>query len=532
MLSLEIAKKEKWLIIFILAITFIYSAYIWLAPHNRFNTPDEVVNSFFSERLANGENLRAPAPLNKIAGETIVRPRWVHILDNDIVLAGFIGFPLILAIFGWVFSVSVLPFITPIFAIFGLGALYLLGRDLINRRAAWLIIILTSVTPAYWYYHSRSFFHNALFFDLVLVGMWLWYQALKKQKIIWYLLTGLILGLAISVRSSEVFWLATAFGVWSAYCYKQIIWRYIAWLVLGLILGIAPVLVVNYLTYGQLFIVGYSGGITLPAAGGESITKFISQVILPFGFHPRVMWQIFLHYIVQFSWWWFILVLVGTGYVIKKWQTLSQEVKGLFLMSLVVSAWLLVVYGSWWFSDNPDPTAVTLGSSYVRYFLPLYILGLWPASFYLADLWLKKYGRIIVSSIIIIFITLSANLVLWGKDEGLVFLQQRLWQFENVSRVVQGITPSDSVIVAPGRTDKFFWPERQVIVSFASIREYQAVGRLVKAGIPVYLFNLTFSEVQLVEWQNKLKIADLELKLEKDNLLEHSLYKFLQVNTP
>ena len=43
-------------------------------------------------------------------------------------------------------------------------------------------------------------------------------------------------------------------------------------------------------------------------------------------------------------------------------------------MSLVVSAWLLVVYGSWWFSDNPDPTAITLGSSYVRYFLPLYIL--------------------------------------------------------------------------------------------------------------------------------------------------------------
>ena len=49
------------------------------------------------------------------------------------------------------------------------------------------------------------------------------------------------------MRSSEIFWLATAFGVWSAYCYKQIIWRYLPWLILGLILGIAPVLVVNYL---------------------------------------------------------------------------------------------------------------------------------------------------------------------------------------------------------------------------------------------------------------------------------------------
>src|SRR5574338_449478 len=103
--------------------------------------------------------------------------RWLMLI---VVLAAFLfrvfnwGLPLILGWVGGVVGTQALPYLTPLGAIFGLLALFGIVRELTtgNKPAAWLASLLLMLTPAFWYYHSRSFFHNALFLDFLLAAIY------------------------------------------------------------------------------------------------------------------------------------------------------------------------------------------------------------------------------------------------------------------------------------------------------------------------------------------------------------------------
>ena len=60
-----------------------------------------------------------------------------------------------------------------------------------------------------------------------------------------------------------------------------------------------------------------------------------------------------------------------------------------FLVFLTVSTILIFYYGSWKFNDNPDPTRFTIGNSYTRYWLPIYLMMIPLAS--LAIVYLSRF---------------------------------------------------------------------------------------------------------------------------------------------
>lgn len=516
-------------------IAIVLGAVVWYASFNfnlpaRYNSPDEAANAFFAARLAGGQWLPLPAPLNEAAGRAIIHPRSTVVYNQQIIPASFLGWPLTLGLVGRLLGQGIMLYLAPLFAIVGLVFFYLIVLSLTNRRAAVIALILLAALPAYWYYHSRSFFHNAAFIDLLLVVVWCGLKAVRTNRARWFWWTGLAGGLALSLRTAEIFWLFTAAVIWFSWFRRQISLKYL-WLTLaGGLAGLAPIFISNYFIYGFPLSFGYQPDLFL-LPDIHKATSLVGELILPFGFSSHTIKQTIVNYLLSLTWWWALLALAGVAWAIFKWRELSREFKALLITSLIISLWLVVVYGSWSFSDNPDPRAITLGTSYMRYFLPLLALSLIPAAAALARLtYLKlKLGQAAVVLIIGVYLLLSLNIVWFDSQEGLSALRQNIKRFQQTSWEVQNLTPTTAVIVS-GRTDKFFWPERAVIYELKTPADYAAVRQLLKRGWPVYNFHPTWPPAGLAQMNKKLLGFNLRLQPVKYGWQDFSLYEIKLVN--
>ncbi|MDZ4229982.1 MAG: glycosyltransferase family 39 protein [Candidatus Veblenbacteria bacterium] len=500
-----------------------YSDFSWGLPW-RFNSPDEAANAFFAQRLAQGESLAAPAGLNDITQNPIVHPRSAHVVNSQLAPASFLGLPLILGFVGRLAGEAVLPYLTPLGAILGLLCFYGMVRELSSRRAAWLATGLLIFTPAFWYYHSRAFFHNALFFDFLLLAVYLLLKALKGKKVWLYLGSGLALGLALSLRTSEVFWITAAGALWLGLSWRQVTWRYLPLFMLGALLSFSPVLFTNYQIYGSILSVGYKQDLLLTSDLKQAI-GLLQQLVLPFGLHPRVILTTVTNYLVELTWWWAVLAAAGIVYFLAAWRKQSSQAKVFASAVLVMCVWLVVVYGSWQFNDNPDPSAVTLGTSYVRYWLPLYGLLLWPAGVALARVLDFKWGREITVAVVGGYIVLSGLLVWWEPQEGLWAVKENVNRFQVWSQEVQAVTEPNSVIVS-GITDKIFWPEREVVYALVNPVDYEAIHKLLVNNIPVYWFHPTWRPADITTMNTRLSPYGLTVATKQIGWQDFSLYQF------
>ncbi|MBI5465827.1 MAG: glycosyltransferase family 39 protein [Candidatus Kerfeldbacteria bacterium] len=507
----------------------LYSSFSWGLPASRYNSPDEAANAYFAGRLAQGQTLAAPVPLNNKLPAPIIHPRSTVVVQGNLVPASFLGWPLLAGAWGRIFGAGWLPFLTPLGAILGLLCFYSIIRELFDRRTAVISTMLLVFLPAYWYYHARSLFHNALFFDLLLASAWFMLQSLRQQKSWYYLGAGLAVGLAVAVRTSEIFWILSSGLLWLVLSWRQVKPRYLPLLGLGALLGFAPVLWANYAVYGQVLSVGYRAGLKFPLSDLRATTSLLGELILPFGFHPRAILSNTYNYLLGLSWWWAVLATGGLAWLLARWRGLSSEQRAFTLKGFLACLWLVVLYGSWSFHDNPDPQAITLGTSYVRYWLPLYAFLLWPAGAFLSWLWGLKAGwlRAAVAGLVGVYTILSFTLVFYDPQEGLLKIRANIKRFEQVGRAVQQATEPESVIVS-GNTEKNYWPERQEIVSLLNPSDYQTVRQLLEAGTPVYRFHPTWSPPDL-RYMNERQLAQAGLKLAPVRLgfEDHSLYKFL-----
>jgi len=209
------------------------------------------------------------------------------------------------------------------------------------------------------------------------------------------------------------------------------------------------------------------------------------------------------------------LVLVG-----------EKRQRGWVLMTVIVSAILIVIYGGWNFTDNPDPTIVTIGTSYVRYWLPIFVL----TTPLIAEslIWLANRTRavtarpIILAGLVVSMIGLSIHPVFFAPD-GLAITRANLMDFAQTQQQVVNATEPSSVIVVD-RDDKFLWPDRQVIQPLRSDFTYASLPIIAKSA-PLYYFGITFPQTDLDYLnQQKLKGLGLQIRLIK-TIGEESLYK-------
>lgn len=520
----ELSGKELiWLLVAGLAAVLVYACFSWGLPW-RFNSPDEAANAFWSSRVAQGQTLFLIDPLNSLAGFPVLHPRSAYVQGDRLLPGSFLGLPLLAGAIGQLAGLGATSYVTVAGALLGLICWYLILRHYFNRRVAVVGFVLVAALPGFWYYHARSWFHNGLFVDLVLAAWYASLWAINKKSRLWHLLSGVIMGLSLTVRSSEVFWITAIAVVWFGSYYRQLSWSDLLLVVVGGVVGFSPVCLANISIYGVPLALAYQIGQGGAMSFGTSVS-LLGQLILPFGFHPHtILWSVG-QYLIKLQWWWFILVAAGWLSWWRSNQTASQEERILVIISWLAAGWLVILYGSWLFYDNPDQQSVTIGTSYVRYWLPAQILLLWPAAKVLGN-WLNDRRRYVALVILLIYAGLSAWLVLWQGDEGLFKIRNNIKRFATVSQQVRQLTEPNSVIVS-GRTDKFFWPERRVMFEAQTADDLSAIVNLLRSGVSVYWFHPTWTEQQLLNLQqDRLSARGLTLTPLPETWDGFTLYRF------
>jgi hypothetical protein len=174
---------------------------------------------------------------------------------------------------------------------------------------------------------------------------------------------------------------------------------------------------------------------------------------------------------------------------------------------------------------------VTIGTSYTRYWLPIFIMAI-PFMAMLLDqflTWFKKWRWLQTIVSIAFFAPLiyfSTNLTVLAGSENLFKVKENIYKYENLSQSINQLTEEDAVIIVD-QMDKAVFPQRQVVVFLMNYEIFRPMPRLVKIH-PVYYFTLMPSKD--IEYINQRKIKEYNLRFEFVEDFElGSLYKLNSV---
>jgi len=578
-----IAKFWHWPILIIIAAGFFvgtasFNYYLQKDDFVKWISPDETANYTFAKLYAQTGSLEIFEKYNLYV-EDIIHPRSFRSDNGYLKPVSFLGLALIYGKIASIIGYKILPYLTPFFGAIGIIFFYLLIKKIFGRRNALLSAFLLASFPVYTYYSARSMFHNVLFTVLLIIGLYFTVlmgsrkkESEKKIKVDWAELVyaalgGVFVGLAAITRSSELLWMAPIFFLLWVFNIRNVGLTRLLVFVSFFLFALTPALFWNQILYGAPANGGYpemnrslanikeaSSGLAKATlkprlAQYKELFLKLKDNIFVFGFHPRDSWKTFNNYFIAMFPWIFWPALIGFLAFFSGWKKIKKK-HLLFAASLaVVSLILVIYYGSWKFNDNPDPSQITIGNSYTRYWLPIYLGALPFVSVLVLRLTdfkkkeefgifgrLKRYSEIFVSisgraSFIVLIFFISIFFVLYGSNEGLV----QAFRIERATKsqldAVLALTEKNSTIITRYH-DKLFFPERKVIIGLFDDKNMIALyARLVKKA-PVYYYNFAFPDKDY-EYLNSRKLADFSLGINeiKKTTDQFALYK-LYIVTP
>ncbi len=464
----------------------------------RFNTPDEVINYYFSSQYARTGNLYYLEPLNNFM-HRVIFPRWALVVGNKVTPGNFLGLDLIYGALAKVFGLGVIAFLTPFFSVLAVIFFYLLLKKIFTQSVALVGATLLLFFPAFWYYASRTMFHNILFLSLLITGLYFLLRLLEANKheeepaspsgrrelartnlFIFAILTGLCFGLALITRTSEIFWifLMILMVLMILKPPLKLLWPYFILILALIAICFVPVFYHNKILYDNYFFTGYNLKTMTDnlETGQVAAISAVRAILLPFGFHPRVMLSVIYNYFIKLFWPWVILWLVGLILFLRTKKT--REQKMYLAVLLVVSCYLLIYYGSWFFSDSPL-AGPSLGSSYVRYFLPVFIFNLPLIAFLLVKLWQQKIiGKILWLTVICWLLIVGFGQVFWRGPEALASIKDQVIKYNIQARDLLKKTAAADIILLDASADKIFFPERQRLIVPQNGVEWPEIKRI------------------------------------------------------
>lgn len=527
---------------------FIVYSFLALTAPPRFNSPDENANHYFTGIFAESGYLYSFESLN-LAVPGLIHPRSVRVVDDFLVPGGFIGLPVIYGSVARVFGLGVTPFLTAFMAVLASLAFVSIVAKFFGRPTGYLAGWLLLINPVWWYQASRAFMPNSLFVSLLILAAWFMLvaplAALKGDRtrrrwdVFWRadgVVAGVLLGLALSVRLSEIYWIFLAMAAIIVASFKKIPWSRLLLLLFFTVLMLLPFMGMNRSLYGSWTGTGYGSGLggvpveDLPAGRGAQLLGPLQPFLFPLGFAPRTAWRNFWTYGVAFFWWWSVLVgaslLVAAVHWLRRRPTASGPAPRAFAVAAVlVGLWLSLFYGSWTIHDNPDPQAVTIGTSYLRYWLPLFVLSTVPVAWALTLFIgrLPKPWRKPLLGLFLAGLTLVSGLSVFGsEEEGLLAVRASLSRYDREVEQVLAATEPDALIIVD-RADKLLFPERRVMYPLRSETTFAALPKLLGRA-PLYYFGITFPEKDL-DYLRREKLPPLGLTIEPvSQFREESLY--------
>ena len=544
---------------------FCLFSYLNFTAPLRFNSPDETANFFFILKFAETGELWHFEGLNLFL-EDILHPRSIQAYDGFLLPGGFLGIIFIYGLIAKLITPDYVIYLTPLFAVLAGWAWFGILNKLFNKWVGFVALFLVWVHPAWWYYTMRGLLPNVLFVSLGIIALYFifahpFYCARRKREFnkniffdnLDWIIAGVFLGFSLAVRPSEVFWMAFVGLLLVLFNIKKVNWLGLAMFFVAMFIAFSPVLFFNNTLYGGPFSTGYQSitnqlqADTALEAIEEStsvtetepqdvLNPYIEKIkilVVPFGIHLRAVWNNFLDYYVKFNWWYSIFIALGLVMVIV--NLFRKKVSWKFFQYLIiygiVSAWLILVYGSWEFTDNINIGNITIGNSYLRYWLPSFILGtpLIGCFVYQIGKLLKYRALQIIWAVclIILFGCFGFWKVFFGEDEGILYVQNNLKRYEYVSEKVIELTESDAIIITE-RSDKIFFPRRRVAYPLMN----ETVQRLLSGmylNAPVYYYNVSFTDEILLEL-NESVFKPIGFKLvPMVEFGNETLYKFYKI---
>lgn len=602
----QAARHYRLLIVLFLAGCFFYGSYSYISRMQagnfiKWTSPDETANYQFAKLYGQTGEISLFEGYNVLAGDIMI-PRSLRSDNGTMKPVSFLG---MIIIYGKIVShtsYKILPFLTPFFA--SLGAIFyflLLGRIFGKRNAFYSTLLLLSF-PVYFYYSARSMFHNVLFITLLTIGSYFSVAAVQtkdaKQKFLdhnWknfnykkFLLPalgGFFIGLAIITRTSELLWLGPVLlFLWIINIKKIGICR-LAVFAGFIMLGVLPSLYWNQILHGSPISGGYPAmnqSIHNIAQNGTQLVKgaissqgsgFIKDNfvnlknnIFHFGFNADRSLKVFAYYFVFMFPWLFWPAVIGLVIFAERFNKWGKKHWG-YIISLAITAVVLIFYyGSWDFHDNPDKSSHTIGNSYTRYWLPIY-LGAMPLAvsamlkfFNALYLCLQKYfaplgkylknhigsnlkkalgglsRKFFVGSLMAIAVFCiclwSVNFVLFGSEEGLYFLYMKQAQVRDEYAKVMKETENNSIIITQYH-DKLFFPERKVIVGLFDDPAMMTIYNKLIKKLPVYYYNFTFDK-KTIDHLNNSRLPKYGFRIKEVERInfDFTLYKLNKYDPP
>lgn len=445
---------------------------VWNGGRNGvFNSPDANANYYFARRIFEGKGLGIELPTPATPAYQYLFTRSTRVIGNTVVPSGFTGIVLIYGFASRLLFLDLLVFWTIVAACAGMWAFYRLVSQFFSHPSGLLSLFLLAVHPAWWYYTNDSLLPNVLFVSLVLIAFSMLYKAVHASVAHWYEYgaVGFLFGAAFLVRSIEFLWILPIliFMIWQYYN------------VLKTRMVIVSIVTAVILVALSMWYISLSSPLVTPFGYALQGVRVASAAGLgsPFAFHPRLILNNAWNYLFLLFWPYTLLAVVSLFFLAR----FDHEKMKALLYTFVYSAIaLLLMYGSWKLSDSPDPNRVTIGTSYVRYFLPLYIFmipliasGLIAMS---KKMSVKRTRILLVAtfSLLIIFLFVTAVV---ESPESIVSKYATLRTYDDVAGWVLSFTPENSVIVA-NKSDKYIWPHRLVVSSFSSPEAARALRAL------------------------------------------------------
>ncbi|MEI7498509.1 MAG: hypothetical protein WCK11_04495 [Candidatus Falkowbacteria bacterium] len=569
-------KKRHAIGLAILALLFflVTSSYNWLVQEGEYvkwSSPDETANYFLTKYYSKTGELYYYEPNNLIASE-IIHPRSLRATGDLIKPMSFLGMILIYGKIAAIFGAAIIPYLTPFFAALGLLFFYGILHAIFDRRVAWLGTIILAAFPPYIYYTCHSMFHNVLFIVLTLAALYFFIKMNLRKTFsedgwahwriifVYPALGGVFLGLAIITRTSELLWLGPMLVVaWLCTVRRTgLVKLIVALAFIGF--GLLPAAYHNQLLYDKFWASGYpemnKSLVSLTTNSGQllkqalpvgksaptvispkpaslialSTTNQIKQIaaiaapsplqkirnaIFYFGFNPNLSVKMIFYYFVDMFPWLFWGAIFGVVLFVLRYKKLQQK-QVIFLVSgVILSMILLLYYGSWKFNDNPNTSEHTIGNSYTRYWLPVYLFAIaWLAA------GLTWFTKIISSKImrqstryfmVLTLVIVELFFVATAKSEGLLESIIKADATRQEYYAVMHATETNAVIITQYH-DKLFFPERRVIVGlFNDDNMNRAYGRLA-SRVPLYYYNFTFP-TSTVRFLNTSRLAQYRVAI-------------------
>jgi len=514
----------------------------------KWSSPDETANYFLTRLYSQSVQLTYLEKYNLVS-EGIIMPRSFRSDGALVKPVSFLGLILIYGPIAKLLGVAVIPYLTPAFAALGLIIFYLIVKRLFDRHSAIIATCLLSAFPVYVYYSARSMFHNLLFIVLWLAGLYLALKMTDQARPLnqerswsakysyywpWALagLAGLVTGLAATVRSSEMIWLIPMLGIVWLFNFKR------SGLVKPLLfiyffgLAFLPISYWNTVLYDAPTKTGYpqmdksisnivtnSTGVVRASADRDvnqvkSFYQQAKQSFFVFGFKPEHSRKMFYYYVYRMFTWLVYGAVLGLIFLVFKLSHRKRDlcfVTSYGLLSLI----LIYYYGSWIFYDNPDPNSYTIGNSYTRYWLPVYLGALALCGYGIARLtaWLKWPPLILLGRSIVVGSIMFSSIifVLYGSAEGLApSLDRQIASRTEYDQLICA-TEANAVIVTRYH-DKLLFPQRRVIVGNLSDPKMNLLYAGLAKRLPIYYYNFSYSDADLVYLNNtSLKTAGLSI---------------------